>query len=73
MAIYRSAREANRQNYISRQSVTDHCNGQRTRDGKPEKLKSVFAPDGYAYSWDDERVLPHVIARVRKEAKHDDR
>lgn len=73
VAVYRSAREAGRQNYISYQSIIDHCNGQYNRSGKIQKIKSIFAPDGYAYSWDDERMIPHVIERVRKEAKHDDR
>ncbi|WP_034467537.1 NUMOD4 domain-containing protein [Butyrivibrio proteoclasticus] len=42
---YRSAREAARCNYMSYQTVIDRCNG---------KCKSLCAPDGYVYMWDDE-------------------
>jgi len=42
--VYRSAREAGRENYLSYQTVIDRCNG---------KVKSAFAPDGYAYAWED--------------------
>lgn len=45
--VYSSAREAARKNYMSRQTVTDRCNG---------RCKSAFAPDGYAYAWDDKEV-----------------
>lgn len=42
--VYRSAREAARQNYMSYQTVMDRCNG---------KIKSPHALDGYRYEWDD--------------------
>lgn len=45
--VYPSAREAARRNYMSYQTVMDRCNG---------KVKSAFAPDGYAYVWDDSEV-----------------
>lgn len=45
--VYSSAREAAKQNYMSYQSVNDRCNG---------KCKSIFAPDGYAYAWEDKEV-----------------
>lgn len=54
--VYSSAREAARQNYMSRQTVTDRCNG---------KCKSVFAPDGYAYAWEDKgKSLEKTMRRV---------
>ena len=42
--VYSSAREAAKQNFMSYQTVIDRCNG---------KCKSAFAPDGYAYAWED--------------------
>lgn len=42
--VYSSAREAGRKNYMSYQTISDRCNG---------KCKSAFAPDGYAYAWED--------------------
>ncbi|WP_216697327.1 HNH endonuclease [Anaerostipes faecalis] len=56
--FYSSAREAGRKNYMSYQTIIDRCNG---------KVKSVFAPDGYAYSWDDERRLQKVIRKIELE------
>lgn len=41
--IYRSAREAARQNYMSYQTVINRCNG---------KVKGPIAPDGYIYQWE---------------------
>lgn len=45
--FYASAREAGRKNYLSYQTVIDRCNG---------KCKSAFAPDGFAYAWEDSEV-----------------
>lgn len=42
--VYASAREAGRKNYMSYQTIIDRCNG---------KCKSAFAPDGYAYAWEN--------------------
>ena len=57
--IYSSAREAARKNYMSRQTITDRCNG---------KCKSAFSPDGFAYAWDDSEVsMKHAIAKIEKE------
>jgi hypothetical protein len=44
VAIYKSAREAARHNYMSYQTLIDRCNG---------KVKKPFALDGYNYKWDD--------------------
>lgn len=41
---YRSAREAAKNNGMSYQTVIDRCNG---------KTKSIIAPDGYVYKWDE--------------------
>lgn len=54
--FYSSARECARNNYMSYQTVIDRCNG---------KVKSVFAPDGFAYAWDDDdRSLANVIRNI---------
>ena len=45
--VYSSARQAAKKNYMSYQTVIDRCNG---------KCKSAFAPDGYAYAWEDSEV-----------------
>lgn len=43
--IYRSAREAARQNHMSYQTVLDRCN---------HKVKNPFALDGYNYLWESD-------------------
>jgi hypothetical protein len=43
--IYRSARAAGRDNYMSYQAIMDRCNG---------KVKSKLAPDGHQYIWDED-------------------
>lgn len=56
--FYSSARECARQNYMSKQTITDRCNG---------KCKSAFAPDGYAYAWEDSEVSIKRALRKIKE------
>lgn len=54
--VYPSARAASRVNHMSYQTVIDRCNG---------KCKSAFAPDGYAYAWDDdERGKQKTIRKI---------
>jgi len=61
VATYSSARKCARENYFSYQTIIDRCNGKGCK-------KSIMAPDGYAYSWDDdERILNSVIRRVIEE------
>ncbi|WP_431090832.1 hypothetical protein [Paenibacillus sp. 8b26] len=55
--IYRSARCAARENFMSYQTIIDRCNG---------KVKSELAPDGFIYRWDDEEAERR--GRPRKEA-----
>ena len=52
--VYCSAREAARKNFMSRQTVTDRCNG---------KCKKAFAPDGYEYAWEDKEVSMRTAIR----------
>lgn len=47
VGFYPSARDAARKNFMSYQTVMDRCNG---------KCKSKFAPDGYRYEWEDEKM-----------------
>lgn len=42
--IYRSARQAARENFMSYQTIIDRCNG---------KVKKKVAPDGFIYRWED--------------------
>ena len=57
--VYPSAREAGRQNYMASQTIIDRCNGLR---------KSAFAPDGYAYAWENSEVsMRKAIAKIEKE------
>ncbi len=54
--VYPSARECGRKNFMSYQTVIDRCNG---------KCKSAFAPDGYAYAWDDsEKSVEKAIRKI---------
>ena len=56
--VYSSAREAAKKNYMSYQTVIDRCNG---------KCKSAFAPDGYAYAWEDKEVsMRHAIRKIEQ-------
>lgn len=56
--VYSSARTAAKANYMSYQTVIDRCNG---------KVKSAFAPDGYAYAWDDSEVsMRHAIRKIEQ-------
>ena len=41
---------------MSYQTIIDRCNG---------KVQEIFAPDGYAYSWDEDRKTEAVIRRIR--------
>lgn len=54
--VYTSARAAAKENYMSYQTIIDRCNG---------KVKSAFAPDGYAYAWDDSEVsMRHALRKI---------
>lgn len=53
--VYASAREAGRKNYMSYQTIIDRCNS---------KCKSAFAPDGYAYAWENKEAS--VRKAIRK-------
>ncbi len=63
---YSSAREASRKNFMSYQAVIDRCNLVNVK-------RTIFAPDGYAYSWeDDERKLNSILRKIELETKDDD-
>jgi len=54
--FYTSARQAAKENFMSYQTVIDRCNN---------KVKSAFAPDGYAYAWEDSEVsMKHAIEKI---------
>ncbi len=55
--VYSSAREAGRRNYMSYQTIIDRCNG---------RCRSAFAPDGYAYAWDDSEVsMRNAVRKIQ--------
>ena len=57
--VYPSARAAARDNFMSYQTVIDRCNG---------KVKSTFAPDGFAYVWeDDEKGISRILRKIELE------
>lgn len=63
--VYPSARAAARENFMSCQTVTDRCNG---------KCKSAFAPDGYAYAWEDsERSMGQAMSKIKEEKQSERR
>ena len=56
--FYSSARQAGRENFMSYQTIIDRCN---------RKIKSPFAPDGYAYAWEDEEIsINHTMKKIDK-------
>lgn len=63
--VYPSARAAARENFMSYQTVTDRCNGKR---------KSAFAPDGYAYAWEDsEHSMGQAMGKIKEEKQSERR
>ena len=70
VAFYKSARDAAKENFMSRQTVADRCNGYYMRDGMMHPMKSVFAPDGYAYSWDDDKSIERTLDVMHGKVKH---
>ena len=57
--VYPSARMAAKANYMSHQTVIDRCNG---------KCKSPFAPDGFAYAWEDSgKSLEQAIEKIERQ------
>ena len=56
--FYSSARKCAKQNYMSYQTIIDRCNN---------KCKSVFAPDGFAYAWEDSEVsMRNALNKIKK-------
>lgn len=55
---YKSARECGRCNHMSYQTVTDYCN---------LKNKTVIAPDGYIYAWENEKNIKIHLERLQQQ------
>lgn len=53
--FYSSAREAGRKNFMSYQTILDRVNG---------KVKSLYAPDGYVYTFDTDKDVRKAIRRI---------
>lgn len=63
--IYPSVAQTAKMNYLSEQCVKDRCNGWQNRHGEIIKLKSLFAPDGYAYAWaEDQRDIERTVRKI---------
>ena len=58
VAVYQSAREADRENHFASSVLDDYCNLKR---------QSVIAMDGYIYAWDDDRWLARTLRRAKAE------
>lgn len=54
--FYPSAREAARQNNLVCSTIIERCNGHR---------KSIFAPDGFAYAWDNKLSINNVLKKIK--------
>lgn len=52
VAVYKSAREAGRENFMSYQTVLDCCN-------MKSKIRKGIAPDGFAYRWEGRKRDNH--------------
>lgn len=55
VAVYSSAREAQRRNYFGDKVLMNYCNLKR---------KSVIAGDGYIYAWDDDAWMRRTLKRA---------
>lgn len=55
---YKSARECGGCNHMSYQTVMDYCN---------LKNKTVIAPDGYIYAWENEKNIKIHLERLRQQ------
>jgi hypothetical protein len=63
---YPSARACAKVNFMSYQTIMDKCNLRNIK-------RSIFAPDGYVYAWeDDERRLNKVIRLIELETHDED-
>lgn len=60
VAVYPSAREAQRLNFFGNKVLADYCNLKRT---------SVIAGDGYIYAWDDDAWMRRTLKRAMAELK----
>lgn len=58
--FYKSAREAGRKNFMSYQTINDRVNG---------KVKSLYAPDGFAYCKEDDRTINKIIRLIELDNK----
>lgn len=56
--FYTSAREAARKNGLVCSTIIERCNGKR---------KSAFAPDGFAYAWDNNSSIKKALKKIREE------
>lgn len=56
---YKSARQAGRENGLGHRVILDYCNLLRQ--------KTIIAPDGYIYAWDDDAWMQKTLQRAMPE------
>lgn len=55
---YKSARQAGRENGIGHRLILDYCN---------LTTRTIIAPDGFIYAWDDDEWLRKTLEKARAE------
>lgn len=67
---FRSAREAAKACFMSYQTIIDRCNGFYKKGGKKHRFRSIFAPDGFAYAWDEDRYINKTLLQIQEAMKN---
>lgn len=65
--VYASIHEASRKTGLSVVTVRSRCRGYYIYMGEKRKFKTVFAPDGYCYTWDDEGCVARTLLQIDEE------
>lgn len=69
VAIYGSIQEAARRLPFTRPALRCRCDGYSIKYGRKYYNRSVFASDGYAYTWDNEESIAATLHRMEQELK----
>ena len=56
--FYKSIKEAAMRNYMNNRTVSYHCN---------DKAQRIYAPDGYAYCFDDEKAIRKKQKQIQED------
>ena len=55
---------------MSYQTIIDRCNGFYKKGGKKHRFRSIFAPDGFAYAWDEDRYINKTLLQIQEAMKN---